>query len=60
MLLGTETVLHNVGLEVEPDVGAVYGSADCTSDDDANEDYAELAEVEVVDVDVDEGKGFEE
>ena len=59
VLLSAQAVRLDVGLEVEPDVGAVDDDADDGADDDAGEDDALLAEVEAVVADIDEWEGLE-
>lgn len=61
VLIGTRLGL-GFGLRDENEVVVyvVYYDGDCGADDDGEEGCAHLAEIEIVDVYVDEGEGFEE
>lgn len=58
VFLRTQPVLLDVGLEVEIDIAAVDGAADDAAHDDAQEDNTQLSDVEAVDANVRQGKGF--
>ena len=60
MFLRAHPVLHDIRLEVPVQVGEIDDHADDAAHDNAGEDDAELADVEAVDADVDEGEGLEE
>lgn len=60
MLLSAKTVFDDVWLEVPVDVAHINRNADDTSDNDAEEDNAQLADVETVFFDICKWEGLEE
>lgn len=58
VFLWTEPVLLDIGFEVEIDIAAVDGASDDAAHDDTQEDNTQLSEVEAVDANVRQRKGF--
>lgn len=60
VFLCAEAMGDYVRFEIEVNVGAVDGDANDAGNDDAEKYYAQLAQVEVIDANIDDWKGFKE